>query len=110
MKYLKKFEGISYYTNKKFWILPTDERFKDAMNKIGAGYTDYDFAIAYFRNRGLKYLIIYNASIKQKSIDIVWNYIGYNSSSIKYLESEGYENMGTVYIPQYELDMEKYNL
>ena len=106
MKHIKQYEGISDFTDKKFWILPTDERFAGAMNKIGADNTIYKFAIDSIRKMKHNYLIIYYNDF----FNTKWNYIGSNINTIKFLEDEGYKNMGYIDIPQYELDMVKYNL
>lgn len=105
MKYLKEFEGLN---NKRFWILPTDERIDIATTKIGANDTYYDDVIKNFRRLEQKYIIFFNnpLNISQPK----WNYIGLNDGSVKYLEGEGYKNMGYVEVPEYELDQKKYNL
>lgn len=99
MKYIKKFEEKM---NKFYWLIPTDERRKDALDKIGCtNHTLYTMEV------DDKYFFIGNNNGN-------WGWTRYNGdiydSDEKWLIDNGYKYMGTIDINDYELDQAKFNL
>jgi len=109
MKHIKTYEQNSDEVS-KYWLIPTDDRASKALDKIGI--TD--------KKRMMN-------SIKQNRIFRDYIFVGYfghpnggyfghripmdgNFLHSKEYDKDGYINMGAVDIPDYEIDVKKYNL
>jgi hypothetical protein len=123
MKYLKSFEDyedlddydddplngtladdiIEEKERGKYWLIPTDERFKKSL--IAIGCKDEDFMNKDFRDYGE---FIYACDDEDG-----WGFMPHgknNYDSIRFMKDEDYEDMGTQGISDIELNQIKYNI
>ena len=108
MKYLKTFENKE--VAKKYWLLPTDERYKDSLIQINCHEDLLNKFLDDTDRYNHKYIFI--CFDKNETINYLkWGLMYYRYKPYdEYLEINGYKFMGNVNIPDYELDAEKYNL
>ena len=111
MKYLKKYE---YYNSDEsddkgsYWLLPTDERFKKSLKQINCAK---EFIHAMLTNDTVsRYVFIgFNNNNINDRYNWGWNpYFG--TMNDKHYDKIGYKFMGTINIPNYELEANKYNI
>jgi len=103
MKYIKKFESIE---KEKFWIIPIDQPHLDfALKKIGMSPDNiYHWLDLLATEKGQEILLFKG---------ITWSYSGITArdhNGIPYINNPDYENMGRVFIEDYEVEANKYNL
>lgn len=111
----KIFEKMTFKC-KKYWLIPTDDRFDDSLEKIGCKDDEY-IPREYVRNIHYIFILeeigyLYDKNNKKWFVD--YNYWSWNPyiGNLKddYSEKNGYEFQGIVNIEPYELDALKYNL
>lgn len=109
MKYLKKYEQNA---NKKYWLLPTDDRLEKSLDEINCN--DKQKFMVHVYNSELKRYVF----VSHNNTDDFWGWQRYNQDDDKlyndYYESEGYEFMGTINIigddPKVEKNANKFNI
>jgi len=113
MKHIKIFEDLfdnNLYDTRRYWLLPTDERFKKSLKKIKCT-----------KDRTREFLI--NEQIKDMYVFIGYNPERGNTESDKwgwdkyfeyyndgFYEKNDYKFMGKININDYELDANKFNI
>ena len=116
MKYIKKFERRKVPENlikvKKYWLLPTDDRFEDSLRQIGytEGLEENGFLNPKFISEEHDYVfIVFEKENEEWADDWGWN--PYRGNQLDdWSEKHGYKFCGNVNINDYELDANKYNL
>lgn len=124
MKYIKKYEEIDDGM-KFYWLLPTDEKFENSLQKIGCKepYLSNFLGIHKWEyENGTKYIFI-GVNLNEPEIDKSkykgmsdrwgWNpYRDETKTSItnEWYEKNNYKFNGLVDIEPYEFSMKKYNL
>lgn len=104
--HIKTYENINI--EKKYWLIPTDDRFEDSLMKIGCDDVD---AIEDLNNRTLRnskyvFILLHNdGNVK----DWGWNYYSGNIVD-SFSKKHNYIFCGTVNIDEFELVANKYNL
>ena len=117
MKYLKLFEKqkktSDLVDSKKYWLLPTDRRFRSALKKIGFDRDIHSFVTS-LRKRLLdkpdynNYVFICYESFDE---DCPFSWMPYQGELFdEYLENEEFKFSGLINIEEYELSLKKYNL
>jgi len=110
MKYIKTFEAVDY---KIYWLIPTDERFKDSLKKINCSKY-YLKTISGVRDSEKKlnhdYMFVgYSEGVNDMNLGWGWNvYIGKIKDA--WYEEHGYKFGGTINIPEFEFEIKKYNI
>ena len=112
MKYIKTFEIISsnpnmdQYVGNRYWLIPTDNRLEDSLNKIGCGviesFLNHPHIFQY------DYIFINNYTWFGKN-QWSWNKYDGIEKDLTFEES-GSMYSGTVNIREGELEGNKYNL
>jgi hypothetical protein len=117
MKHIKYFE---HKNDKKYWLLPTDDRFEKALKKIG--YTIGGHHQNFLENhplRGLKYVFIgfdsdydYEWGWMDDSPKSVYDIHNINDVKSNYYENQGYKFSGVIDADEIQkaLIADKYNL
>jgi len=121
MKYLKKFEDEDFteqdFQNLKderhnyYWIIPTDDRFEDSLKKLHCpkSFIEYRLRYNHILSKIDKYMIInFEGTDNDIKNEDCWGWDYYKD--IKFHENRGDKYMGTINIPDYEFDADKYNL
>ena len=102
MRYLRYFENDGV---RKYWLVPIDEeRFESALDKISCHSTEYFSTIDILRSVGTKYIYVTYSLLDG------WSYFTYHNYYKTWLDNNNYVYMGSVNIPDYEIDIVKYNL
>lgn len=111
MIHLKQYETWDTTEGKKYWLLPTDERFKKSLEKINCDPNQF------INNNKIKtkYVFIRHDGDYTHQSDKRWGWIEYNGKITNdYYDELGYEYQGTINIdgndPEIEMTTNKYNL
>ena len=102
MKHIKLYEDRWSDDYKKYWLLPTDRRFKKSLRQIGCNQNYIDIVSKMKNRHDQKYIYISNDNED-------WGWMPYNKRSIEWFEKRDYIFSGNINI---ELDtkIDKYNL
>ena len=109
MKYIKTFEDNN---NGQYWLIPTDDRFEKSLTDLNVFPGFKDMCLKNYRIPKNYYIFV--GYDKSKPTD-KWGWCKYEKNlKSEYYESVNLKYMGTVNIPDYELEMkisaEKYNI
>lgn len=105
-----KFGNKLYY--KIYWLLPTDDRFKDSLNKINCN-KEYirDLLTSPVYRENLFIFIGYDGSTSAINDRVRWGWCAYEGTlKNEFYEEERYKFGGAINIEDYELKANKYNL
>jgi len=111
MRHLKRFE--SYDTKRQMWLVPTDDRYRPALEEIGCDSDTILNMSVEDRNfsHPTGYIFILEWEPEYEG-DQHWGWAYYEGEMKppEKLVRDGYKFNGTVKIEDYELDAKKYNL
>jgi hypothetical protein len=113
MKYLRTFED---HKRSFYWLLPTDERFEESLNKIGCpesfinGILSNKFRDDRGGDANVNPDFVFIAYMHNSNYKWGWNPYKGNEHDHTFEISHGCKYMGRINIKGYELDSEKYNL
>lgn len=114
MKFITQFENFNhsfndFYNNRKYWLVPTDERLKPALKKIGC---DEDFISRLnFIVTQASYIFVCQYEVKPDGLSFKYKWEWNRYKGVE--EDESFKDityMGRVDIQDFELDADKYNL
>lgn len=95
------------YGDKKYWLVPTDERFVPSLMKLGCTSSFIKYQSNNDNIKLHKYVYI---GIGDRARANDWSWSGYTEEGKNAFENLNYTYMGTINIEKYEFDIDKYNL
>ena len=97
------------YSNSCYWLIPTDDRYDDAVEKIKCEKFFSEYIKPYLKTSGKYVFMIYDVNYESERSRWGWNrYSG--EIHDKYCDDRGIEFKGAINISEYELAASKYNL
>jgi hypothetical protein len=111
MKYLRSYEEKLYYKD-SYWLIPTDDRAFDALNKLGCNNFEYvKYAIdpkssgTNYDDNNRNYMYI-----SYDHQDQTWSWMPYSKISKQFYKGNDYKYMGSINMIEEEISQNKYNL
>jgi len=104
MKHLKIYENND---GKKYWLMPTDERFLDSLDKISCNDPDF------FGGSSHEFKYIFAIYLPESYSNNIgeWGWERYRGElTCEWAEERNYEFQGIINIKEGELEADKYNL
>lgn len=95
------------YGNKRYWLVPTDNRFVTSLNKLGC---DKSFIEYQRKNDNIKLHKYVYVGTGNRVSNNEWSWAGYSEEGKNAFENLNYTYMGTINMEDYELNIDKYNL
>ena len=114
MKYLRLFEELNIIGEehlKIYWLIPTDERFEDSLNKINCS-EHYRKIILSVRDKDTGYMFVgYDEGFKKSDFCLGWGWNWYEGEvKNAWYEQHDYIFGGIINIPECEFVSKKYNI
>ena len=100
-------EFSKYYGEKKFWLVPTDERFVPSLKKLKCSKSFINYQSNNENIQLTKYVYV---GVGNRVTGDDWSWSDYSEGGKKAFIDLNYKYMGTINIEDYEFKIDKYNL